>query len=370
MASKRDYYEVLGVSRNASKDEIKKAYRKLARQYHPDVNKEPDAAEKFKEINEANEVLMDDQKRATYDQFGHDAANGAGGFGGFGGFSGGFSGFEDIFDMFGMGQGRSRRSNGPRQGNDTLMQVKISFMDAMKGITKSFDISVEENCSHCHGSGADSEKDIETCPHCQGRGRIVGVQQTILGPMQVESECPHCHGSGKRIKKVCHKCHGKGYETNKVTVDVKIPSGINSGQRLRIANKGQRGINGGPNGDLYVEVLVENHPTFKRDGSTIYIQVPISAVDATLGTTIDVPTVHGDVELKIPEGTQPFTKFKLRGKGAPILNTNRFGDQIVEVKVEIDNSLSSKERDLYEQLRKRSGDKQSPFDKFLRSFKR
>lgn len=371
MANKRDYYEVLGVSKTASVDEIKKAYRKLAKKYHPDVNKEADAEAKFKEVQEAYEVLSDQNKRATYDQFGHAGMDGAsGGFGG--GFSGGFGGFgfEDIFDSFFGSGGRSRTQTGPMQGNDRFMSITIPFMDAMTGVKKTFTINVDEPCDHCHGSGAESSSDIQTCPTCHGRGRVTQQQRTPFGVFQSETVCPSCQGKGKTVTRACHQCHGSGYENKKIEVDLSIPKGIQSGQQLRVAGKGERGSNGGPNGDLFVEILVQSHKDFVRDGSTIYLTIPISVIDATLGTKLEVPTVHGDVVLNIPEGTQPNQKFKLRGKGAPILNSNSFGDQIVEVKVEIDKSLSKTERDLYTQLRDTKDTKESPFSRFIRAFRR
>ena len=377
MANKRDYYEVLGVNKSASADEIKRAYRKLAKKYHPDVNKEADAEVKFKEVQEAYEVLSDENKKATYDQFGHAGMDGANaGFGGFGqgGFSGGFGGFEDIFDSFfggsrGGGFGGSTRQ-GPMQGNDRFMSMNIPFMEAMTGTTKTFTLNVDEQCSHCHGTGAESPSDVRTCSTCNGRGRVMQQQRTAFGIFQTEAVCPTCQGKGQTVTKACHKCHGDGYESKKIEVDLNIPRGINSGQQLRVIGKGERGVNGGPNGDLFVEIVVQNHGTFQRDGSTIHMTIPISVIDATLGTKLDIPTVHGEVTLNIPEGTQPNQKFKLRGKGAPILNSNNYGDQIVEVKVEIDKSLSKRERDLYQQLKETTDTKESPFDRFKRAFRR
>ncbi len=373
MANKRDYYEVLGVSKSASADEIKKAYRKLAKKYHPDVNKEADAEVKFKEVQEAYEVLSDDNKKATYDQFGHAGMDGAsGGFGGGfgGGFSGGF-GFEDIFDSFFGGGGRTRTSRqGPMQGNDRFMSMSIPFMDAMKGTKKTFTLNVDQQCSHCHGSGAENPSDIKTCSTCNGSGRVLQQQRTAFGVFQSEAICPTCHGEGQEVTNACHQCNGAGFESKRMEVDLSIPKGINTGQQLRVTGKGERGINGGPNGDLFVEIIVEPHRDFQREGSTIYLTVPISVIDATLGTKLDIPTVHGEVTLSIPEGTQPNQKFKLRGKGAPIINSNNFGDQIVEVKVEIDKSLSKTERDLYQQIKNTTDTKESPFDRFKRAFRR
>lgn len=375
MANKRDYYEVLGVSKSASEDEIKKAFRKLAKKYHPDMNKESDAEAKFKEINEAYEVLSDPQKKATYDQFGHAGMDGSGtGFGGFGqGFGGGFSGFDDIFDSIfsgGFGSRSSRSSqSGPIKGKDRFMRMNISFDEAMRGVNKTLTLNVDETCSHCHGSGAESASDISTCPTCNGSGQVLTQQRTMFGVFQSASVCPDCQGTGKKIKKKCHKCHGQGVESKKVQVDVQIPKGVDSGQQLRVSGKGERGYNQGPNGDLYLEIVVAAHSVFEREGSTIYLKVPISAVDATLGTEIEVPTVHGDVSMKIPAGTQPNTKFKLRGKGAPYVGSNNYGDQIVEVDVKIDNSLSKQEKELYEKLRHAPQNKESVFEAFKNAFK-
>lgn len=376
MSNKRDYYEVLGISKGASDDEIKKAYRKMAKQYHPDVNKEAGAEDRFKEINEAYEVLSDSQKKATYDQFGHAGMDGAGqGFGGFGGGAGGFDDLNDIFGSFfggGFGGGSSRRANnGPRKGQDRYMQMKISFMDAIFGKTETITIDVDEQCSQCLGSGAHSKDDVTVCSTCQGRGSVVTQQRTPFGVFQSQGACPDCQGTGKKIKKKCSKCNGKGYEHKRINVDVKIPAGIQSGQQLRVSGKGERGDNGGSNGDLYIEVMVLKHEYFIRDGRTISITVPISSIDATLGCTIDVPTVYGDVELTIPAGTQNDQQFRLRGKGVKDLHTSAQGDQLVEVKVEIPKKLSGEEKELFEKLKKiqAKGGKESVFDKFKRAFK-
>lgn len=371
MAEKRDYYEVLGISKGASDDEIKRAYRKMAKKYHPDVNKEPGAEEKFKEINEAYEVLSDPQKKATYDQFGHAGMDGAaglgGGFSGFGG--GGFGGFDDIFSSFfggGFGGGGRRASNGPRKGNDRFMQMTIDFMDAIFGVNKKITIEVDEPCDHCHGTGARSQSDIQTCPTCHGSGYVVTQQRTPLGVMQSQSVCPDCHGSGKKILHTCDHCHGRGYEHKRVELDIKIPAGVQSGQQLRISGKGERGANGGPNGDLFIEVLVRRHKTFVRDGNDIRISVPISVLDAILGTKIDVPTVYGDVELTIPAGTQYGQQFRLKGKGVKGARTT--GDQYVEVTVEIPTKISREEKELYEKIKAKKGH-ESPFEKFKKAFR-
>ncbi|HHX07706.1 MAG TPA: molecular chaperone DnaJ [Erysipelothrix sp.] len=372
MANKRDYYEVLGISKNATEAEIKKAYRALAKKYHPDMNQAADAEEKFKEVQEAYEILSDDSKRQTYDQFGHAGMEGA--FGQGGGFSGfGTGGFEDIFDSFfggGMGGG-SRRSaqTGPIKGQDRFMQMRVSFRDAIFGKVETLNMNVDETCDHCHGSGADSPSDVSTCSTCHGSGRVLSQQRTMFGVFQTESVCQTCGGTGKQITKSCRKCRGNGYINKKVAVDVTIPEGIQSGQQLRVAGKGHRGSNGGPNGDLYIEIVVTPDKHFIREGSNIFLKIPVSVVDATLGTSIDVPTVYGDVQLKVPEGTQHGTKLRLKGKGAKDLRTGKTGDQIVEILVEVDHSLSSEERKLYEKLRNVTRTKESPFDKFKQLFK-
>ncbi len=368
MTQKRDYYEVLGLSKGASADEIKRAYKKKAREFHPDVNKSSDAEAKFKEVNEAYQVLGDPEKKATYDQFGHDGLNGQAGFGQ-GGFSG-FGGFEDIFDMFGGFGGGQRRSNtGPRKGQDRYMQMNIEFMEAVFGKKETITLNVDEQCSHCSGSGAETPSDIHTCRTCNGTGRQTTQQRTVFGTIESQTVCSTCHGKGQTITKKCHICKGEGYQNKRVEVDINIPAGVQSGQQLRVSGKGERGINNGPNGDLFIDIQVKPHKIFNREGSNIYIKIPISVVDATLGTKKDIPTVEGDVSLTIPEGTQHGTKFRLKGKGVNNLRTNQKGDQIVEVDVKVDSSLSKDERRLYEQLRDTDKKKESPFDKFIKNFK-
>ncbi|MDD8048212.1 MAG: molecular chaperone DnaJ [Thomasclavelia sp.] len=376
MAEKRDYYDVLGVSKSATQDEIKKAYRKMAKKYHPDINKAADAEEKFKEVNEAYEVLSDDNKKAAYDRYGHAAfdqtqGGGPGGFGGFGGFQGGFNA-DDLGDIFGsfFGGGRSsRRSTGPTRGDDHLMRLNINFMEAVNGTKKDIQVTYDAPCSHCHGTGAKNPNDVQTCPRCGGRGTIQQQQQTFMGTVMSETVCPDCHGTGKIVKEKCPQCHGTGYENKKVTVQLNIPAGIDTGQQLRIEGKGGKGSNGGPNGDLFVEIHVGGHPHFKREGTDISIQVPISVTDATLGTEIDVPTVQGDVSLKIPAGTQSGTKFRLKGKGIKSLRGNGYGNQYVKVEVKIPQKLNAKQKKLYEDLAA-TNSKESVFDTFKKAFKR
>ena len=378
MADKRDYYEVLGLSKGASEDDIKKAYRKLAKQYHPDVNKAPDAEAKFKEINEAYEVLSDPQKKQTYDQFGFAGMDGSGGFGsGFGGFGGmNMDDLGDIFSSFmgGMGSGfggfsgfGGSRRNGPIKGENRYMSMNIDFLEAVHGVKKTINITVDKKCESCDGTGAQSKSDIETCPTCRGSGRVTRQSRTPFGIMQQQTVCPDCNGTGKHIKKKCSKCNGTGYNTIKEEVEVSIPAGISTGQQVRLSGYGQRGENGGPNGDLYIEIIVKSHKYFVREGNDIYIKVPISSIDATLGTKVDVPTPNGDVELTIPAGSQPGTKLRLKGYGVKDLRSNNVGDEYVELEVNIPKRLSKEEKELYEKLS--SLKQESIFEKFKKNFK-
>ena len=374
MADKRDYYEVLGVSKSASADEIKRAYRKMAKKYHPDVNKDPDAEEKFKEVQEAYDVLSDDNKKAAYDRYGHAAFDQTGGFGGGAGGFGGFGGFEDvdlgdIFGSFFGGGGSRQRKSGPMRGEDRFVQLEIDFMDAIKGKKTEIKINYDEQCPHCHGSGAKTPNDVQTCPKCGGTGTIRTQQRSPFGTFVNQTTCPDCHGTGKVVKEKCPHCHGNGYVNKNITVELNIPAGINTHQQLRVQGKGHRGANGGPNGDLYVEIYVKPHQHFRRDGKNIYITIPISAVDATLGCEVDVPTVYGDVTLKVPEGTQPGTTLRLKGKGVKDLRSDNYGDQFVKIDVKIPTKLSRDEKDLYGKLRK-SAKKESIFDQFKKGFKR
>ncbi|MBR4446722.1 MAG: molecular chaperone DnaJ [Solobacterium sp.] len=376
MAEKRDYYEVLGLSRSASPDEIKKAYRKLAKKYHPDLNKEPDAADKFKEVAEAYEVLSDENKKAAYDQYGFAGVNGQGGFDPFSqGFtSGGFDDISDIFSSFfggGMGgfSGRSQTRNGPRRGQDHLMSVDISFLDACFGVKKDVDLTVDETCKACNGSGAASPSDIETCKTCHGTGMVIQTRSTMLGQMQTQSVCPDCRGTGRRIRKVCPQCRGAGYQTKRTTITVEVPAGAQSGNQIRYSGKGGRGENGGPNGDLYIEINVQPHKMYERMGDDIYLEVPVSAVDAALGAKVEVPTIHGDCELAIPAGTQDGTKIRLKGKGVINRKTGRNGSQICIVKIHVPKTLSRKEKELYRELQKiQNGSDDSIWDKFRKQF--
>jgi len=355
--AKRDYYEVLGVSKNADASEIKKAYRKQAKKYHPDANDSPDAEEKFKEIQEAYEVLGDAQNKAKYDQFGHaafDQNGGAGGFGNAQGFD--FGGFDDLSDIFGsfFGGGfgsRQSRANAPMQGDDKFLVLNISFMEAAHGVEKEIEIMFDEECDSCHGSGAQSSSDISTCSTCGGTGVVNEQVRTAFGTMMQQRVCPTCHGTGKIIKNKCQKCQGNGFVQKKIKVDIKVPAGINTGQQLRVAGKGERGRNGGPYGDLYVEINIKKHEFFTREDNDVYITIPISFSDAALGTKIDVPTVHGTVELNIPEGTQAKTKFRLKNKGIKNIRGKNYGNQYVIVDVVTPSKLSKEEKELFKKLK-------------------
>ncbi|MFF2903478.1 molecular chaperone DnaJ, partial [Bacillus velezensis] len=313
--SKRDYYEVLGVSKSASKDEIKKAYRKLSKKYHPDINKESGADEKFKEVKEAYEALSDDQKRAQYDQFGHTDPNQGfgGGFGGGGDF-GGF-GFDDIFSSIFGGGTRRRDPNAPRQGADLQYTMTLSFEDAAFGKETIIEIPREENCETCKGSGAKPGTKPDTCSHCGGSGQLNVEQNTPFGKVVNRRVCHHCEGTGKIIKNKCSDCGGTGKVKKRKKINVTIPAGVDDGQQLRVPGQGEPGVNGGPAGDLFVVFHVRAHEFFERDGDDIYCEMPLTFAQAALGDEVEVPTLHGKVKLKIPAGTQTGTKFRLRGKG-------------------------------------------------------
>lgn len=352
--AKRDYYEVLGVQKGASDDEIKKAYRKLSKKFHPDINKEADAEDKFKEISEAYEILSDPQKRAAYDQYGHAATDpnfggGYGGGGGFGGFQGGFGGggsfggFEDIFESF-FGGGRSVDPNAPRQGADLQYAVDLNFEEAIFGVEKEVEYNREETCHTCHGNGAKPGTQPETCHKCHGTGTINVERQTPLGRVMSRQTCDVCHGTGKEIKDPCPTCHGTGHEKKAHTVKVTVPAGVEDGQQMRLAGQGEAGTNGGPYGDLYVVFRVQASDIFDRDGSEIYYTLPLNYVQAALGDEVEVPTVHGKVKLKIPAGTQTGTKFRLRGKGAPRIRGGNNGDQQVTVKLITPKNLNEEQK--------------------------
>ncbi len=352
--SKRDYYEVLGVSKDADPSEIKKAYRRLARKYHPDVNPgDKEAEQKFKEVKEAYEVLGDADKRARYDQFGH-AGTDDNGFGGFGGGAGDFSGFGDIFDMFfggGFGGTQARR-NGPRQGADLKTQVEITFEEAAFGVEKEILVSRLETCPECGGSGAEPGTHPDTCPVCKGSGQIRVGQKTPFGMFQTVKTCHNCHGEGKVIKTPCKECHGQGRVRRQRKIKVKVPAGVDTGSRLRVAAAGESGVNGGPPGDLYVFLRVKPHKHFTREGNDVIYEQPITFAQAALGCDLQVPTLDGKVSLKIPEGTQTGTSFRLKGKGFPRLQGYGRGDQHVKVRVITPAHLTDSQKEL---LRKFDG---------------
>ena len=352
-----EYYDRLGVSKDASQDEIKRAYRKMSKKYHPDINKEPGAEEKYKEVQEAYETLSDDQKRAAYDQYGPDGANGFGGQGGFGGFDGGagFGGFEDIFSSF-FGGGATRNPNAPRQGDDLQYRVNLSFEEAIFGAEKEVHYNREATCKTCSGSGAKPGTSPVTCGRCHGQGVINVDTQTPLGMMRRQVTCDVCHGTGQEIKEPCQTCHGTGHEKQSHKVSVKIPAGVETGQQIRLAGQGEAGFNGGPYGDLFVIINVNPSDKFTRDGSTIYYTLNISFVQAALGDTVEVPTVHGNVEMTIPAGTQTGKTFRLKGKGAPRLRGGSQGDQHVTVKIVTPTKLNDAQIEALLAFAKASGD--------------
>jgi molecular chaperone DnaJ len=356
----QEFYDRLGVSKDASQDEIKKAYRKLSKKYHPDINKEAGAEEKYKEVQEAYETLGDEQKRASYDQFGPAGANGGfgGGAGGFGGFDGaGFGGFEDIFSSFFGGGGGMRNPNAPRQGDDLQYRVNLSFEEAIFGVEKEVSYNREASCSTCSGTGAKPGTSPVTCGRCHGQGVINVDTQTPLGMMRRQVTCDVCHGTGKEIKEPCTTCHGTGHEKKTHKVSVKIPAGVETGQQIRLQGQGEAGFNGGPYGDLFVIINVLPSNKFERNGSTIYYTMNINFVQAALGDTVEIPTVHGDVEMTIPAGTQTGKTFRLKGKGAPKLRGGGQGDQHVTVNIVTPTKLNEAQKEALKAFAEASGDK-------------
>ena len=363
MSTKRDYYDVLGVGKSADASEIKKAYRKLAMKYHPDKNPgDKEAEEKFKEINEAYEVLSDETKRRNYDQFGHEGVDGQG-LGGAGGFGGqGFGGFDDIFgdifgDMFGggFGGGSRQRRRGPERGADIKQRINISFEEAAFGKKVQVKINRSEAWDQCHGSGAKPGTSKKTCPTCHGSGQVQSVQRTPFGNIASTRTCSTCNGEGEVIDSPCTKCHGKGSTRKTKTIEVDVPAGIDAGQMIKLSGQGELGTRGGPRGDLYIEVDVKSHSIFTREGYDVYLEMPITFAQATLGDKIQVPTLDGKVEYEIPEGTQTGTVFRLKGKGITKLRSNVRGDQYVKVTVEIPKNLNDKQKDLVRQFAKECG---------------
>ena len=350
--NKRDYYEVLGVDRGADEATIKKAYRQLAKKYHPDMNPgDKEAEKKFKEASEAYAVLSDAEKRRQYDQFGHAAfEQGGGGAGGFGGFDFNGGDMGDIFgDIFGdlFGGGRSRRANnGPMKGANVRTAVRITFEEAVFGCEKQLDLNLKDECTTCHGTGAKPGTSPETCPKCGGKGQIVYTQQSLFGTVRNVQTCPDCNGSGKIGKEKCADCHGSGYITNRKKIAVTIPAGIDNGQSIRIREKGEPGVNGGPRGDLLVEVQVERHPIFQRQDMNIYSTAPVTFAQAALGGQIHITTVDGDMAYDIKPGTQTDTKIRLKGKGVPSLrNKNIRGDHYVTLVVQVPTKLNEEAKE-------------------------
>ncbi|MEE3419609.1 MAG: molecular chaperone DnaJ [Lachnospiraceae bacterium] len=349
---KRDYYDILGVSRDADQNTIKKAYFKIAKKYHPDVNKTPEAEAIFKEASEAYSVLSDSDKRRQYDQFGRAAFEQGAGGQGFGGFD--FNGsdmgdiFGDIFgDLFGQGRGRSSgaQANAPMRGANVRTAVNITFEEAVFGCSKEIDVNLKEECPTCHGTGAKAGTSPETCPKCHGSGRVVTTQNSIFGTMQTETVCPQCRGTGKIIREKCPTCHGTGYKSNRTRLKVEIPAGIDNGMSIRLRDKGEPGVNGGPRGDLLVEVRISRSPVFQRDGNDLYSTAPISFATAALGGTIRIKTVDGEVEYNVKAGTQTDTRIRLRGKGVPsVHNKNVRGDQYVNLVVDVPTKLNRKQK--------------------------
>ncbi len=363
MAEKRDLYDVLGVSKDASQDEIKKAYRRLSKKYHPDLNDAPDAEDKFKEVAEAYETLSDDSKRSQYDQFGHASTdpNFNGGFGGFGGGYGGgadsFSGFEDIFDQFFGGGGRTaaRNPNAPRKGEDLQYVMDLSFEEGVFGKSTTIRFNRKGVCHTCDGNGAKPGTSPETCSRCSGAGRVNVEQNTPFGRMMTQAVCPDCQGSGEIIKEKCPDCSGDGFEQERHSVKVEVPAGVEDGNQIRLQGQGDAGKKGGPYGDLYIIFRIKPSDEFTRRGTEIYYELPINIVQATLGDELEVPTVHGKVKLKIPAGTQPGTTFRMKGKGAPSLRTTQTGDQHVHVKVEVPKKVSEEQAEHLRSFAKASG---------------
>ena len=378
--NKRDYYEVLGVEKNAAESEIKRAYRKLAAKYHPDVNHEPDAEAKFKEINEAYEVLSDADKKARYDQFGFagvDPNFNAGGNpfgGGFGGF-GGFSDLGDIFgDFFGGGASRGRSANAPRKGENVVAQVTLTFEEAAFGTKKEVSVGRIETCDHCGGSGAADGTQPETCDRCHGSGQIRVTQNFMGMSMQSTSACPKCGGKGKIIRTPCARCKGKGKIRRNQKINVDIPAGIDDGQSVRVREQGSAGSNGGPNGDLLVNVSIRPHALFERDGANVLCEMPISFTQAACGAEIEVPTLDGKVRYSVPEGTQTGTTFRLRGKGIPYVGYKNRGDQYVTVVVETPTQLTKEQKELLRKFEEAAGESATPkrksfFEKLKENFK-
>ena len=360
MAEKRDYYEVLGLQKGASDDEIKKAFRKMAMKYHPDRNPDnKEAEEKFKEVNEAYGVLSDADKKAKYDRFGHAGVDPNAGFGGGAGGFGGFGGFEDIFDMFGGGfggfggfGGQQRRNNGPRKGADLQKAISITFEEAAFGCKKELEITKNVKCGTCNGEGTKPGTSKKTCPVCNGSGQVASVQRTPFGQFQSVTQCGNCGGTGQINESPCDDCRGTGKVRKNVKIAVNIPAGVDNESVIPIRGEGEPGVNGGPSGDLYIVLNVKPHKMFKRSGSDLYLEIPISFDQAALGADITVPTLEGKVSYKVPAGTQPGTTFRLKGKGVKNLRSDKMGDLYVKVNLEVPTKLNHKQKKAIEEMGK------------------
>ncbi len=366
--AKRDYYEVLGVSKTANEEEIKKAYRNLAKKYHPDVSSEENAAEKFKEVQEAYEVLSDPTKREQYNQFGHEGPRG--GFDGFnfGGF-GGFGGFEDILSSMFGGARTTRNTRRQSRGNDLRTSLTITFEEAAFGTEKEISINKYDSCSNCNGLGAESKQDISVCSRCHGTGRVIVEQNSFFGKIQTETNCSTCGGSGEIIKNKCSVCGGAGRLKKNSKIKVRIPAGIDDGQGLKLSGYGEAGLKGGMNGDLYLNINVRPHEIFQRDGLDVYMEMPITFSQAALGASVLIPTLTGNVKLKVPAGTQTGTKFKLNGKGISNTRTGQTGHQYVLVKLITPTKLNSEQKKIFENLKKTNEMNDSIFSKIKKFFK-
>ena len=372
MASSKTYYEILGVDKNASDAEIKSAFRKLAKQYHPD-NKETGDEAKFKEIGEAYAVLSDEQKRKQYDQFGHEAFTQGASQGGFGGGFGGFSAedidlssiFDDLFGggMFGgaFGGGRRSTSNRPTKGRDSLVKVNLTFEEAVFGCKKTINMDLDSECEKCSGKGGTGE---QTCSTCGGRGRVVSQQRTMFGVFQSESVCPDCKGKGKTFKEKCNACSGTGHVIKNKEIEIEVPAGVDTGHQLRITGKGAAGFNGGPNGDIYIEFVVKDHPLFERKENDVYIDVPLTITEAVLGCKKEIPTLDGNVVLSIDAGSQPGDQLRLRGKGIKDPARNKRGDMYAVLDIIIPDKLDRKQKDLFKQLAETDLETGSSFKNF------
>lgn len=374
--NKRDYYEVLGVSKTATDEEIKRAFRKLAKQYHPDVNKDPGAEEKFKEIGEAYAVLSDPEKKRQYDQFGHAAfSGGAGGTGGFQGFSAEdidlSSIFEDLFgSSFGFnfgGGSRARNTNRPTKGKDRLVRMVLDFKEAVFGCKKSININLNETCETCHGAGGFKE---HTCSKCNGRGTVVVEQRSMFGVFQTQTICNECGGDGKTFEEICKTCRGSGHIKKNKEIVVTVPEGVDNGYQLRISGKGEAGTNGGPNGDIYIEFDVKKHDFFEREDEDIYLEVPLTITEAVLGCKKEIPTLENNVILEIKAGASTGDKLKLKGKGIKVPNSGRKGDMYVILNVVIPSKLNRKQKKLFEELAETGLDDDSIFKNFKKHLKK